>query len=521
YELGIYDRERDTVYYVSTDSIPGIYDQPEYLKELESAANDGNESDSAEALEEESEEEEKPRKVVIRGPWWSENGKSAFVVVMSLDFKDRWIMTLDAETGALSLLDWQHDDAWIGGPGIWGWTYQGEVGWTPDNKSVWFMSEETGYSQLYTVNASSKKKIRLTKGDFEVQNVRISRDKKLWYYVSNEVHPGEQHFYQLPIKGGTPTRLTFADGRHKVFISPDEKTLAIRYSFSNKPWELFVQDNKYGSSPKQITNSLSEEFNSYPWRSPKILTFTARDGIEVYARLYRPENPQARGPAVVFVHGAGYTQNAHRWWSKYYREYMFNNLLVDNGYTVLDIDYRASRGYGRECRTAIYRFMGGKDLTDNVDGARFLVDNYDIDSTRIGIYGGSYGGFITLMAMFTTPDVFSAGAALRPVTDWAHYNHGYTANILNTPTIDSLAFARSSPIYHAEGLKGALLMCHGMIDTNVHFQDVVRLAQRLIELGKENWEVAVYPLEAHSFKEPSSWTDEYRRIFKLFEDNLK
>ncbi|MBA7526277.1 Dipeptidyl aminopeptidase 4 [subsurface metagenome] len=160
-------------------------------------------------------------------------------------------------------------------------------------------------------------------------------------------------------------------------------------------------------------------------------------------------------------------------------------------------------------------------LADQVDGANFLVENYNADPKKIGIYGGSYGGFITLMAMFTQPDVFAAGAALRAVTDWSHYNHGYTSNILNTPVLDSLAFVKSSPIYYAEGLKGALLICHGMTDDNVHFQDVVRLAQRLIELGKDNWEFAVYPVERHSFTEPSSWTDEYKRIYKFFERYLK
>jgi dipeptidyl aminopeptidase/acylaminoacyl peptidase len=165
--------------------------------------------------------------------------------------------------------------------------------------------------------------------------------------------------------------------------------------------------------------------------------------------------------------------------------------------------------------------MGGKDLTDHVDGAKWLVDNHKIDPKRIGIYGGSYGGFITLMGLFTTPDVFATGAALRPVTDWAHYNHPYTSNILNEPQGDSLAYVRSSPIYHAAGLKNPLLICHGMVDVNVHFQDVVRLQQRLIELGKDNWEVAAYPMEDHGFVEPSSWTDEYKRILKLFEERLK
>jgi dipeptidyl aminopeptidase/acylaminoacyl peptidase len=144
-----------------------------------------------------------------------------------------------------------------------------------------------------------------------------------------------------------------------------------------------------------------------------------------------------------------------------------------------------------------------------------------VDPKRIGIYGGSYGGFMTLMAMFTQPDVFAAGAALRPVTDWAHYNHSYTTSILNLAQKDTEAYRRSSPIYHAQGLKGALLICHGVVDTNVHFQDTVRLVQRLIELGKENWEVALYPVEDHSFLEPTSWSDEYKRIFKLFETNLK
>jgi dipeptidyl aminopeptidase/acylaminoacyl peptidase len=199
---------------------------------------------------------------------------------------------------------------------------------------------------------------------------------------------------------------------------------------------------------------------------------------------------------------------------------MFHHLLMERGFTVLDLDYRGSAGYGRDWRTGIYRHMGGKDLTDHVDAARYLVAEHGIDPKRLGLYGGSYGGFITLMAMFTTPDVFAAGAALRPVTDWAHYNHPYTSNILNLPQSDAEAYKRSSPIYFAGGLKGALLICHGMVDTNVHFQDTVRLVQRLIELRKENWEVAPYPVEDHAFERETSWADQYKRILKLFATHL-
>jgi dipeptidyl aminopeptidase/acylaminoacyl peptidase len=283
--------------------------------------------------------------------------------------------------------------------------------------------------------------------------------------------------------------------------------------------------NRPGAAAKQVTTSPTAEWRSFAWIDPRVITFGARDGAQVYARLYTPEMIGARRdpahPGVVFVHGAGYLQNAHKYWSEYSREYMFNNLLASRGYVVLDVDYRASSGYGRDWRTAIYRHMGGKDLDDIVDGAKYLTAKEQVNPRRIGVYGGSYGGFITLMAMFTTPDVFAAGAALRPVTDWAHYNHGYTANILNVPQKDAEAYRQSSPIYFASGLKGALLICHGMVDTNVMFQDSVRLVQKLIELRKENWQFAPYPVENHGFLNETSWADEYKRILKLFEDNLR
>ena len=315
-------------------------------------------------------------------------------------------------------------------------------------------------------------------------------------------------------------QLTTMSGNNQVTLSPDEKQMAISYSSSNQPWELYLK--KTGSKTKaiQLTKGQSEAFSAYNWREPTRLKVKAEDGTMVPARLYKPKDDVKNGTAIIFVHGAGYLQNAHNWWSSYFREYMFHNLLADLGYTVLDMDYRGSAGYGRDWRTAIYRHMGGKDLSDQVDGAKFLVEEHGIDEENIGIYGGSYGGFITLMAMFNESDTFKSGAALRSVTDWAHYNDGYTSNILNTPVEDPIAYRRSSPIYFAEGLKGNLLIAHGMVDTNVHFQDVVRLSQRLIELEKDNWEMALYPVESHGFVEPSSWTDEYKRILKLFNETL-
>jgi dipeptidyl aminopeptidase/acylaminoacyl peptidase len=496
--------ESDSTYQIETKEIEGIYDKPAYKKEYPT---DSIYKDKY----------ENPREVNIGLPIFSDDGK-AVVNITSKDYKDRWVMSLGLSNGNLKLIDRQHDDAWIGGNGI-GWSSVAVIGWL-DNENIWFKSEKTGYAHMYSANVITGESKVLTKGKFEVLYVTLSKDKKTFYLISNKVSPHEHHFYHMGVGGGKMKQITSLKGGHEVTVSPDEKQLAVRYSYSNRPWELYLMPNEQGAEMSQLTQSTTEEFNSYKWIDSEIIRFQARDGVKVPATLYKPTTDKNNGAAVVFVHGAGYLQNVHRWWPAYYREYMFHNILVDNGYTVLAIDFRASKGYGRDWRTAIYRHMGGKDLDDQIDGAKYLIERQGVSKDKIGIYGGSYGGFITLMALFKSPDTFKSGAALRSVTDWAHYNHGYTANILNTPVEDSLAYARSSPIYFAEGLKGNLLMLHGMIDTNVHFQDVARLSQRLIELKKENWELSVFPLEGHGFVESSSWSDEYRRIFKLFQETL-
>jgi dipeptidyl aminopeptidase/acylaminoacyl peptidase len=384
---------------------------------------------------------------------------------------------------------------------------------------VWYGSEETGFAHIYTVSADGTGKRALTSGDWEVLSARIPDGWDRFLLRTNERSPHDQHPWSMAFDGSDRTQILEGPGQFNATPSPDGSRLAVVHSRSNQPPELYLSDSAPGSSLERVTVSPTEEWSSFDWLDPEIIRFEARDGTEVPARIYRPSDMgvPANGAGVVFVHGAGYLQNVHNWWSNYYREYMFHHFLAAQGYTIIDIDYRGSAGYGRDWRTAIYRHMGGWDLSDQVDGVSYLVSEEGVDPDRIGLYGGSYGGFITLMALFTEPDVFQAGAALRPVTDWAHYNHGYTARILNLPHEDEESYRRSSPIYFAEGFEGDLLIAHGMYDTNVHYSDVVRLAQRLIELGKENWELASYPVENHGFVEPTSWTDEYRRIYELFE----
>lgn len=467
-------------------------------------------------------EEYQNKGLIFHGPYYSPSGNRTILEIKSLDNKHRWIVSLDLDKATYNELEYQHDEAWIGGPGISGWNeVPGNIKWVNDDV-FFFQSEESGYSHLYTYNFKSGKKEQITNGKYEIHETIPTNKAEEWIVVANKTHPGNRGVYRLNIAEKSLTPILEKDGKYEPVFTLDQSKMYYLYSYRNVPTELFAKPLKGKGEEVQLTNSQTEAFKDYEWYAPEVITFMSVDALyDVYARVYKPEESKKNGAGVIFVHGAGYLQNAHNYWSLYYREYMFHNLLRDQGYTILDIDYRASEGYGRDWRTAIYRHMGGKDLLDQMGGRDYLIDELGIDPNRIGIYGGSYGGFMTLMALLTEPGKFACGAALRSVTDWAHYNHEYTSNILNTPEEDSVAFYRSSPINFAENLEDPLIMLHGMVDDNVQFQDVVRLSQRFIEMGKEDWDIAIYPVEPHGFKTASSWTDEYTRIYKLFETHLK
>ncbi len=520
-------------------------------------------------LEEDEEDPTSPpaRPVSINTVTWSSNGDLAAIQIRSHDNKDRWTTVLDPtsaiEDGRCTLIDHLHDPAWIG----WGFN---ELGWLRDQSALWFLSEADGWSDLLiwrrdmiapkppptesdessstegldTANTSGSPSddtdssteplpiagtvTPLVAGRFEVKSVRQHpTDDALWF-ISNRDDPSIWRLERVePGTGWTETMVNESGMVESFAISPDGERVLFLHSSLDTPSELHVRsttDPEPGTPA--LTRSTTALFDAIERHPPTLVDIPGRHGRPIRGRLHLPpaglgESAQdAPRPAVLFVHGAGYLQNAHAGWSRYFREGLFHDLLAREGFVVLDLDYRASAGYGRDWRTAIARDMGPAELDDLEDGIAWLSEQHDVDPERVGVYGGSYGGFVTLMGLFTRPGTFACGAALRPVTDWAHYNDGYTRNILNAPEDDPMAYRRSSPIEHAEGLEDPLLICHGMVDDNVAFQDTVRLAQRLIELEKENWEVAVYPVEAHGFREPTSWLDEYRRIRRLFRAHL-
>lgn len=444
---------------------------------------------------------------------WSDDGRNAAVLIRAIDNKDRWLASVDLAQAKLQTRHRLTDPAWIG------WNFN-DFGWTPDG-ALWLLSEHSGYSHLYLSDGGAPR--ALTSGRWEVSEPRLSADGKSFYFLCNRKWPGDYEVCAVDRQGGAVREVTALDGVENFALSPDGRKVLVRYSDSYLPPQLAVVGSD-GEGLVKLTDTRKDAFKAREWIRPEYVQIPSKHGAgTVWGKYYGPKTlePGKKYPVVMFVHGAGYLQNVSARYPNYFREQMFHNLLVNEGYIVLDLDYRASEGYGRDWRTAIYRQMGHPELEDYLDGLDWLVANKQGDRDRAGIYGGSYGGFMTFMALFRSPGTFKAGAALRPVADWSQYNHEYTSNILNTPELDPEAYKKSSPIEYAAGLKDSLLIAHGMIDDNVFFKDSVMMTQKLIELRKDKWEIAPYPLERHGFVHPDAWYDEYRRIHELFNRTLK
>ncbi|WP_407353119.1 prolyl oligopeptidase family serine peptidase [Luteimonas sp. R10] len=445
---------------------------------------------------------------------WNGDSRSAALMLHSVDNKDRWLVTVEPTDATVRTRHRLTDAAWIN----WGFN---EFGWMPDNRTLWFLSEQSGWSHLYLSDGGRAR--ALTSGRWESSEPVLAADGRSFLFLCNRARPGDYEVCTVPADGGEVREITDLDGVEGFTESPDGSRLLVRHSESYVPPQLAVVGTD-GGGYRALTDTRKDEYRTYEWLQPESVQVPSKHSAgTIWGKYYGPAAPEPgrEYPIVLFVHGAGYLQNVSDRYPNYFREQMFHNLLVQNGYIVLDLDFRASEGYGRDWRTTIYRQMGHPELEDYLDGIDWLVEHRQGDRERVGIYGGSYGGFMTFMALFREPGTFKAGAALRPVTDWTQYNHAYTANILNTPELDPEAYRKSSPIDYADGLQDHLLIAHGMIDDNVFFKDSVMLTQRLIELRKDKWEIAPYPLEPHSFKHADSWYDEYRRIFELFERTLK
>jgi dipeptidyl aminopeptidase/acylaminoacyl peptidase len=492
----------------------------------------------------------------IRGLRWAADNSSLIVDRVDKDLKRRqlfYVADVGSKAEQTILVTEETDAKWIA-------SLSGLVEPNPKNDAqILFGSERDGFNHLYLATLeravkqpnptgeirqenpsdagfTTKVEIKqLTSGNWQVEWAKWMEEGGEFVFSSTEETTAERQFYEYVLDRNLKTKIfgTQKGMRTGAQLATEEGRPVLLYEFSkwNEPTELFtikVCPRCRGTFfPQQLTKSTPDAFLKMKWNAPEFIDIPTRDGKVVKSKVYLPANfnQKQKYPMVIFVHGAGYLQNTINGWNNYYREFLFNEMLTGKGYVVLDIDYRGSAGYGRDWRTDVHDFLGGKDYDDHLDAIDYAVKNYAVDAKRVGVYGGSYGGFMAGMLVMRAPDKIAAAAALRPVFDWKNYYASspvYTAERLGVPEKNPEAYKRSSPIAYAENLQKPLLILHGLVDDNVHAQDSIQLIEKLMRLEKTPYfEAMLYPSENHGFTRPTSWTDEYERIFAFFEKHLK
>ncbi len=455
--------------------------------------------------------------VGFRQPQWSEDSKHLLLVSQAPNYKSEDIRIVDADTGKSKVVFHQTDDRWI---------EVSDAGWDPSSQHIWLVSDRTGFQHLYTVALDGGNLKQITHGNWEIHNDPFSNSPQ-WigdflYYSSTQAGTAERQLYRVKADGSSaPERLSQREGLNIAWISEDGKDRALLEADLKNPFDLYVDGAR-------VTTSPLPEFYKMQWVESRFFTYPSlKDHKPVSARLlippgYNPDDPnQKPRPAILYIHGSGYATSVLKQWGSYQElRFVFNNYLALQGYPILEMDYRGSTNYGRDWRSGVYLNMGGPDLEDVLGGVEYLRKLKNIDMSHVGIWGWSYGGFMTAMAMFRAPDTFKAGAAFSGVYDWANYNAGYTDERLTTPAENPEAYERSSPIHFSSQLQNHLLILHGIVDNNVLFQDAVQLSEKLIHEGKQ-FEESFYPEESHGYVRDESYRNAFGRAALFFDHYLK
>jgi len=450
------------------------------------------------------------------GAEWSPDSKSVLVRVVAQNRKKATYRIYDAATGKARDLYEHSDDRWVAAS---------DYAWSPDGKFVMLMKDADGYLHLHRIPAAGGELQPITKGQWEIDTERFGFSPQ-WagervFYASTEAGTNERQFYSILPDGTGKTRISKREGINVGVVSEDGKNVALLEADLRMPLDLFVNGERVTTSPRP-------EFSGYAWPETRFVEFPSRgDKATVKAKLLLPpgydpaRKDGKKWPSVFFIHGAGIASSVLKQWGSYSDlRFVYNAYLASQGYVVMDLDYRGSSGYGREWRTGVYLHMGGPDLDDVLGAVDYMQGLGNIDTGKLGIWGVSYGGFMTNMAMFLAPGVFKAGSSWAAVNDWENYNHGYTRERLTTPAENPEAYRRSSPITYSKNLRDHLLLIHGMVDSNVLFQDTVQLTEKLIQEGRP-FEEIFYPEEDHGFVRDETWIDALKRTTAFFEKHLR
>jgi dipeptidyl-peptidase 4 len=421
------------------------------------------------------------------------------------------LLIADTSTGKTRPALSENDPNWI--------NVSDDLYFLKDGKRFLWSSERSGYRHLYLYDLDGKQLAQLTKGEWEVSSLdAVDESKGLVYFTPAEKSPLERHLYRVALDGSGFTRLTKEEGTHAAVFAPNAAAFYDTYSNAATPprQDLYRAD---GSRIAAINENQVAELADYHLSPVEFLTVKSRDGVLLNASIIKPPNfdVQKKYPVLVSTYGGPHAQVVRNLWGG--ANFLWHELMAQKGYIVFLLDNRGSAGRGHVFETPLHFRLGAQELSDQRDGVQYLKSLPYVDGNRIGIWGWSYGGHMTLHAMFEAGDDFKAGFAGGPVTDWRYYDSIYTERYLGLPQKNEKGYQDSSPVRYASQLKGKLLIAHGTGDDNVHFANTLTVINDLIEAGKYV-EVLAFPGRGHGVSDPPARRVLMQRVTQFFLDNL-
>ena len=421
------------------------------------------------------------------------------------------LLIAEAATGKTRTALSENDPNWI--------NVSDDLCFLKDGKRFVWSSERSGYRHLYLYDLEGKQLAQLTKGEWEVSAVdAIDESKGLVYFTAAEKSPLERCLYRVAFDATGFTRLTKDEGTHAAVFAPNAAAFYDTYSNTATPprQDLYRAD---GSRIATINENKVAELADYHLSSVEFLTVKSRDGVQLNASIIKPPdfNPQKKYPVLVYTYGGPHAQVVRNGWGG--ANFLWHQLMAQKGYIIFSLDNRGSAGRGHAFEAPLHFRMGAQELSDQRDGVKYLRSLSYVDANRIGIWGWSYGGYMTLHAMFEAGDDFKVGFAGGPVTDWRYYDTIYTERYLGLPQKNENGYKESSPVKYAGQLKGKLLIAHGTGDDNVHYANTLAVINDLIEAGKYV-EVLAFPGRGHGVSDPPARRVLWQRVTQFFLDNL-
>jgi dipeptidyl-peptidase-4 len=417
----------------------------------------------------------------------------------------------DRGTGESRILLQEKDRYWI--------NVAGDPIFVDGGKSFLWTSERDGFRHIYLYASEGKLQRQLTKGEWEVTEL-LGADEKSGavHFLATEKSPLERHLYRVPLVGGELQRITGEPGTHQIQMAPGASRLLDTHSSSTVPARQDVLRSD-GTLMAAIEENRIPELAAYDLVPPEFGTVTAADGTKLHTRMILPSHFDSAKKYPVLIHvygGPGVQLITNSWGGPRER---WEQMMAQKGYLIFALDNRGSANRGHAFETPIFSHLGRQELADQLAGVAYLKSLPYVDSARIGIWGWSYGGYMTCMALLRAPEIFKAGFAGAPVTDWRQYDTIYTERYMGLPAENAQGYQDSSPVSHAAGLRGKLLVAHATSDDNVHIANSLVLQEAFVH-ARHYAEFVFYAGRGHGISDPAAQVQLFTRITQFFLDNL-